>query len=451
MCLTPIRIPTNKSQFNPSYDRMYNVVPCGKCSECLQQKRFSYELRAYHEYIHCKQKGGVTLYVTFTFNEQNVPFFEICGQKIRCFNKKQVQKFLDTLRKRIKRKYGANLTYLWCSEYGGNTHRPHYHALLFVDSKISHTKLRKWIRELWKYGFVKYGDNFGVVNRVDGIAYCCKYVTKDTDFFKDHDILLKELQQHDNFLEVKREFFPFHLQSAGLGMSFLGTLTPQQVINGRFTHTTKKGPKELPIPLYYTRKLLYTHDKKGCYTLTEFGAQVMSYRQSMSNTQYIKKINTVVNSIESLATDDLTKHLRNSIGLELTKDEIKTNIQRFRQLYTDEEIIEYKNNYRFFTRYRLHFPENDLNNIPIPIEQRYDKRYCIYEWSIDARSDKTCISNMDKSLRKFLVDHLYNHIVDMESYMILLDSILIHEGKKESETWFISETKFKQFKNQFIE
>lgn len=451
MCLTPIRIPTNKVLFDPSYDRLYNIVPCGKCSQCLEDKRFSYEVRCYYEYIKCKERNGVSLYVTFTYNEDNVPYITVNGIKIRVFDKTHVQKFLDALRKRIKRKYGVNLSYLWCSEYGGKTHRPHYHSILNVDGKISHNKLRKWIKQLWKYGFVKFGDNFGVINRPDGIAYCCKYVTKDTDFYKEHDSVIQDLRLTPEFAELKNKIFPFHLQSAGLGIKFLGTLTISNILSGTFNHMTKKGPKEMPIPLYYTRKLLYTHDKRGCYSLTEFGAQVMAFRQKNADAQYIKKVNSLSMSINNLVTDDMCKYLFHSVGLEFTKSDIVDNIKKFRDLYSDAEIIDYKNNFRYFTRFRLNFPDNDLENVPYPIEERYSTRYKLYDRYLDARSDKTCISNMDKRTRLSLEKFMFNHICDIEPYMVLFDTIMIYLGKLESDTWFINETNFKKLKNKFAE
>lgn len=451
MCLTPIRIPTNKVLFNPSYDRLYNIVPCGKCSACLEQKRFSYEVRSYYEYIKCKEHNGLTLYVTFTYDEDNVPCIEIDGIKIRVFNKKHVQNFIDALRKRLLRKYNVKLSYLWCSEYGGKTHRPHYHALLFVDGNVSHVILRKWIRELWHYGFVKFGDNFGIVNRPDGIAYCCKYVTKDVDFYKDHDVIIRDLQLRDDFAEIKNNTFPFHLQSAGLGINFLGTLQISNILSGKFSHITKKGPKEMPIPLYYTRKLLYKHDKQGNYSLTDFGAQVMAYRQQFADKQYIDKLNIIVSSINNLANEDMCMHISRAIHVDLNPSDIIDNIKRFRDLYTDSEIIDYKNNYRFFTRFRLHFPDNDLQNIPVPIEHRFDRSTLLYEDDITLRTDKCCISNMDKDTRDSLVKFMFNHICDIESYMILFDTIMIYLGKQESDTWFINESNFKQIKNKFLE
>lgn len=455
MCNTPVLIKNKKFLFDTRYDRMYNICPCGKCSACLEQKRLSYNIRAYYEYQECKAHGGFTLYVTFTYNENNVPTFEVNGETIRCFSKQHVQTFLESLRKRLQRKYEVDLRYLWCSEYGGKTHRPHYHALLFISGKASQPKVRKWINELWKYGYIKFGDNYGVVNRPEGIQYCCKYVTKDSDFFEEHDTILKELMQFDDFAEYRRQFFPFHLQSIGLGISLLRQLTPEQIMEGRIPFPTKDGVKMFSLPLYYSRKLFYTFDKHGSYTLTAFGAQVMHYRLNKTNKAYIDNLNKVVASIDNIATQDLSDFVFRMLGTRLYPEDIVFSMSKFRSDFTDKEILDYKNNFRYFTSVQKKFPSDTYFGLPKEIQERY---YRYIDNPLDVGDnyiymDFSNIRHVDMSPqeRKHLEEYMFNHYTDIEPYFQLYDTIQSYIGHQVSSTWFTKETKFKQYKNLYIE
>lgn len=192
MCTNPFHIrPKHGNRDNNGllgYD-----VPCGKCPECLRQKRNDYFIRSLHEYKKC---GDFGLFVTLTFNDsnlnrieslENMPIFHnwdnIFGTEwleeplirvFSVFNKKQVQNFFKKLNEKIhyylgsvilgltrlkkdckrrktdewrdfERKYKRCIRYLVVCERGGNqtytdshgvvktaTSRPHYHAMIFL-------------------------------------------------------------------------------------------------------------------------------------------------------------------------------------------------------------------------------------------------------------------------------------------------------------------------------
>lgn len=85
--------------------------------------------------------------------------------------------------KRLRKKFGPNIRYFHCGEYGENFGRPHYHACLFNhDFKdkihwktVNDQKLfvSKTLEELWPFGFSTIGDV-----TFESAAYVARYVTK---------------------------------------------------------------------------------------------------------------------------------------------------------------------------------------------------------------------------------------------------------------------------------
>lgn len=81
MCLSPIRIPNKynysrlleteigKITIEPS-GRKYIYVPCGKCAQCLQQKRDALYLRVRNEYLSNGKRG---IFHTLTYEPSKRP------------------------------------------------------------------------------------------------------------------------------------------------------------------------------------------------------------------------------------------------------------------------------------------------------------------------------------------------------------------------------------------
>lgn len=180
MCLNPKKILNRSNHFNDTMP-LYLTVNCGKCAECRSVSQNDWFVRAYYEWMHNK---GLTLFYTLTFNNDNLP--KVCG--LPCFSKRKVQLFLKRLRSRLS-EYDINLKYLITAEFGELYKRPHYHALFFVDSnKLSPYFIYNLIKLAWSYGFVKAGDNCGVVNSTSGISYVTKYITKDLSYNQDYAV-----------------------------------------------------------------------------------------------------------------------------------------------------------------------------------------------------------------------------------------------------------------------
>lgn len=170
------------------------VVPCGKCSACLDKKA-SLWVQKLDQEMQCHK---FTLFVTLQYNEYSVPqvvrlrkedlpfmksqyhyqyidsetgqIFDYFDKSITRHNKADNNyimntKVLLTLSKRdiqlfIKRlRYfiheldpNEHLRYFVTGEYGGRTYRPHYHALFFFDSTLLAEKIFELFPKVWKLG-----------------------------------------------------------------------------------------------------------------------------------------------------------------------------------------------------------------------------------------------------------------------------------------------------------
>lgn len=170
MCLSPvhIRVP------NRYVGTFVQLVPCGKCLECLKDRQNSWKLRLMEESFN----WDYLYFFTLTYADDVLPLNEF-GRSTAC--KKDVQYWLKRFRTRYKRAYGRDFEgkYFICAEYGPNgTHRPHYHGLLMTNSDEYEVSS---LFEEWDHlkGFVDYssiykdqGERQAVANYVS--KYCCK-------------------------------------------------------------------------------------------------------------------------------------------------------------------------------------------------------------------------------------------------------------------------------------
>lgn len=173
-CLRPYKIwfdPDGKPcKFKSQYlfdDRYKSLnVGCGKCLPC----RINYTREWTQRLLHEQMFSSSAYFVTFTYDEENVPFSENGNMSV-C--KEDVQKFFKRLRKKFP---DSNIRYFLRSEYG-ELGRPHYHAAIFnlpvealAPSKflVNPSKSDLWhfhdgsnhmvnrvLSDVWKLGFVE--------------------------------------------------------------------------------------------------------------------------------------------------------------------------------------------------------------------------------------------------------------------------------------------------------
>ena len=159
-----IRLKTKILNYVKSDDLI--IIKCGKCEECLHEKKIEIINRIKNELKLHKH----AYFLTLTYDNNNV----------KNLNKRDIQLFLKRYRKKHK------VRYIYAGELGETTKRPHYHMLEFghaiSDLKESKTKTKKGFEQyeseeltkLWNMGIVKISQ----VNEAL-IHYIVKYMFKN--------------------------------------------------------------------------------------------------------------------------------------------------------------------------------------------------------------------------------------------------------------------------------
>jgi len=112
-------------------------------------------------------------YLTLTYSDDHLPH-----------NYSLQLEHFQLFMKRLRKKFGKNIRYFHCGEYGDDNQRPHYHAILFnlpINDKIYHKQLDNGhklytshtLSHLWGLGHVYIGNV-----TFDSCAYVARYVTK---------------------------------------------------------------------------------------------------------------------------------------------------------------------------------------------------------------------------------------------------------------------------------
>lgn len=198
------------------------LVPCGKCAFCLQNKRSQWMFRLYHEMKNQELPG---YFLTMTYNEKCVPRrdFELS------LRFRDVQLYLKRIRKaKYKCKYVA------VGEYGTRTERPHYHMMLWTDCPVD------FLQKNWKHsksGISLGAIHFGTLN-MKSAMYSMKYII--------------QAKRHYGRREKPRAQF-----SKGLGISFL-SIAQYDYLTRDYENPvfiSKIDGMTVAIPRYYKSKI----------------------------------------------------------------------------------------------------------------------------------------------------------------------------------------------------
>lgn len=309
MCLNPIYLTVKSKYIDLSVTGtvLQQEAPCGKCAECKQIMQNEYYVRSHAMYNDTLDKGGFTFWDTLTYSQENVPWFDFsfdfkqnewrkahnldCFSPIHrgyegylnnlglgfnsmlCFDFNDYTKFLKRLRTNLRRAgYDANdnLKYFVTSEYGGDTHRPHYHIVFYVTiPNMTPPIFNVFVQEAWQMGITDISKSplEKVVNGFGAINYIAKYVTKDDEFTK---VLKENIQKYlegvpkDLYKPYIKHIIPFHRQSRGYGECLIKRNDYEYMFNNdKIRFADRLGYHEVNIPMYIRRKLWYEYRKNS--------------------------------------------------------------------------------------------------------------------------------------------------------------------------------------------
>lgn len=289
MCLNPRFISSKTKYVDVTQLGSYlgTQIYCGKCAECRKMKVAEYYARIKSLYKDCIAHGGFCYWDCLTYDDASVPVYTIArglqrsklmfkdDYSILTFNSDDYRNYMKRLRINIQRAgYDNKLKYYWVCEYGGITHRPHYHIIYFIyDKTLSPEVFDSLIVKSWKYGINdKYNKDGSlkspqskVVNGDGAIYYVAKYVVKDDEYLKVIDEFAKT---HNLDSDTYKSLMPFHRQSQGFGESIIEQNDVKFLFDtGKMVVDTPDGKVTQSIPTYILRKMFFQNikQKDGTY------------------------------------------------------------------------------------------------------------------------------------------------------------------------------------------
>lgn len=209
-------------------------LPCGRCPGCLLNHSRQWRDRCVAESFYHSHN----LFLTLTYDDIHVPIGPSGNLTLR---KKDLQDFWKRLRY-----FGYEFRYFCCGEYGDETHRPHYHALVF-GLDLPDITLNEYghlesdvLTSIWKNGMVSIGE----FNEATA-GYVSRYTYKKA--FKDLQLFYDSFQVDPEFTEMSRR--------PGIGSQFFEDHGRFLYENGKFSYATSDGGKSLYSTRYWLKCL----------------------------------------------------------------------------------------------------------------------------------------------------------------------------------------------------
>lgn len=225
---------------------LFIKVPCGKCEVCKYKKQLSLVQRLM---LASQEAAVVPMFLTLTYNDVAYPPGGVCKDDVVKFKKRfrtYAERFLHFSSETLE-----HIKFACFSEYGKDTHRAHYHCLIFGLPRLDdadYNNLLRWtrfIRFCWRFGIsdcrdvdatedkpglnsfevyeIKYPQVFMIAGDYDplsmgyvnvkftssskALAYVSKYCTKGADVPEGCNPLMRPLiSQYLGFDFVKKNF-----------------------------------------------------------------------------------------------------------------------------------------------------------------------------------------------------------------------------------------------------
>lgn len=196
-------------------------IPCGQCIGCRLKRSRDWATRCMLESKYHENSSFLTL----TYSDDNLPFNDyidvdgVINHKSTLV-KDDLQRFWKRLRKNLDSKGLPKIRYFGCGEYGSQTARPHYHAIVFGLDVLDKKEFRKsgsgfmvytseWLNSIWKNGLVFVGSV-----TFESCQYVAKYVVKkltgdNADVYERYNFE-PEFNVFSNRPGIGRDYFDSH-------------------------------------------------------------------------------------------------------------------------------------------------------------------------------------------------------------------------------------------------
>lgn len=229
------------------------MIPCGQCIGC----RLDYSRRwADRMMLELEtQKKGIFLTLTYNNDEAHWTKFDENGfPEFATLDKRDCQLFMKSLRQHCSRDLGIDrIRFYLAGEYGDETHRPHYHAIIYGlglsdikdnrpigrNFQLDQYYTSPWLEEIWSHGHILFTDVSWKT-----CAYVARYVTKKVS--GDLEYRYQERNQVKEFALMSRK--------PGIGAEWLDQ-HPDALDFSSINLSTPQGAVKIPMPHYYLNRL----------------------------------------------------------------------------------------------------------------------------------------------------------------------------------------------------
>lgn len=220
----------------------YTEIPCGKCVSC----RLEYSRQWANRCLLEMKEHDSNYFITLTYDDDHIHFND---DGIGTLCKTDLQKFF----KRLRKQTGQQIRYFACGEYGDNTKRPHYHAIIFglkLDDLVPFGNnmnvqyqyfTSPTLTKIWKNGHVCVGEASW-----ETAAYTARYVMKKLN--GDESVLY-------DYLGIEKEFVLMS-RKPGIARNYYDKLVNSDdgdnVCYANFLNISENG-KKFKKPKYFDR------------------------------------------------------------------------------------------------------------------------------------------------------------------------------------------------------
>lgn len=280
----------------------YIEIPCGRCIGC----RLAYSRQWADRCMLEMREHESTYFVTLTYDDDHLPTVDHLAAdtgeivKIPTLVKRDFQLFMKRLRKNYK--YDNKLRYYMAGEYGGQTARPHYHAIIFglkLDDLVLYTAGQGYVyynsmflSDCWQHkGHV-------VVAKAcwETCAYTARYIMK---------------KQYGDAASVYDEYgiqpeFTLMSRRPGIARDYFDDHGPAIWDTDCIYVPTESGAKEMKPPRYY-KKMLAIIDPIRYTEISDKSIADRAY-----GTAY-KLLHTSESYLDMLATEESAKIAQTNI------------------------------------------------------------------------------------------------------------------------------------------
>ncbi len=206
-CYDPITLPV-KSKTGWDGGRAIwceRTVPCGKCLGCRAKQARDWSIRIMHE----TEMHEDAWFITLTYSNERVP-------ENGSLHPPHLQIFFKALRREQPER---EISFYACGEYGEETERPHYHAVLFGAPFLDKYPLRvsrgnpcwrsETLENYWPHGH----SEFSLVTPASA-SYVAGYVRKKISKKTNRNAYTRVDEDTGELVELEKEFSRMSLKPA---------------------------------------------------------------------------------------------------------------------------------------------------------------------------------------------------------------------------------------------